>query len=352
MPNKQILDIYYYIETQSYISIFTENNNHLFIYKINESKKYDERYEENFVNNCNNLKSFDLKYNKSIEGYDLISDCNINTNWKIIYNISIFSSFSNHTFVPIEDNFEFIVKEVEEEEEKYKKEEKEEVYEEEYEEVHDKIEEEEKYNKIEEEEYNKIEEKEEYNKIEEENDKIEEEEYKKIEEENDKIEEEIKDIIDTIITSNIKENEIIEIEKNQKTELNITKEELMENLTKVITLIEVGKSYEYTGEDFNLVIKPTNASFLESETHVNFTQCENTLRKTFNISSSRILTFLQIETENKNEKSLVNKVEHQVYDDNKKLLDLSICNDSNIQIFHAIKDNSLIDINSISNLKI
>ena len=48
---------------------------------------------------------------------------------------------------------------------------------------------------------------------------------------------------------------------------------------------------------------------------------------------------------------MVNKVEYQVYDDIKNLLDLSICNDSNIKILHAIKDNSLIDIDSISNFK-
>ena len=46
---------------------------------------------------------------------------------------------------------------------------------------------------------------------------------------------------------------------------------------------------------------------------------------------------------------MINKVEYQAYDDNKNLLDLSICNDSNIQIFYSIK-NSL-DINTISNFK-
>ena len=84
---------------------------------------------------------------------------------------------------------------------------------------------------------------------------------------------------------------------------------------------------------------------------MNFTNCENTLRKAYNIFSNRILTFFQLEIDIKNEQSLVNKVEYQVYDDNKKLLDLSLCNDTNIQIFHAIKDNSLIDINSISSFK-
>ena len=65
----------------------------------------------------------------------------------------------------------------------------------------------------------------------------------------------------------------------------------------------------------------------------------------------RILTFFQFEIENKNDNSLINKVEYQVYDDNKTLLNLSICNDSNIQIFHAIKGSSLIDVDTIDAFK-
>ena len=52
---------------------------------------------------------------------------------------------------------------------------------------------------------------------------------------------------------------------------------------------------------------------------------------------------------NKNE-SLVNQVEYQVYNDNKTLLDLSECNDVEIQIYYSLKDNSL-DIDYISSFK-
>ena len=158
-------------------------------------------------------------------------------------------------------------------------------------------------------------------------------------------EEEIKEIKSNII------DDFIESETVQKSILNIEKYEFIGNLSGIINSIDIGKCYEYIGEDYNVIIKPTNASYLESSTHVNFTKCENILRKVLNISSSRIITFCQIEIDNKNDKSLVNKVEYQVYDDKKNILDLSLCNDSNIQIFHAIKDNSLIDINSISSFK-
>ena len=90
--------------------------------------------------------------------------------------------------------------------------------------------------------------------------------------------------------------------------------------------------------------------YLQNSTHVNFTKCENILREKLNISSSRYITFLQLEINNKDEQSLINKVEYQAYDDNRNVLDLSLCNDSNIQIFYAIKSNSL-DINTISFFK-
>ena len=126
-----------------------------------------------------------------------------------------------------------------------------------------------------------------------------------------------------------------------KYEINQKKEDLVKNFTEIINKIEIGKKYEFKGDDFLLIIKPTNSSYLENTTHVNFTQCENLLREVLNISSSRILTFLQMEINNNNEKSLVNKVEYQVYDDNKTLLDLSICNDTNIKIFYTVKDEQL-----------
>ena len=143
---------------------------------------------------------------------------------------------------------------------------------------------------------------------------------------------------------------IYDIFDSIKNNTDIKEEDIEKNLPKILNNIEVGKNYEMSGEDFTLSIKPINSTFLVNSTHVNFSNCENVLRKAYNISSNRILTFLQMEIYNKNEQSLVNKVEYQVYDDNKKLLDLSLCEDSNIQIFYALKENNL-DIDTISNFQ-
>ena len=57
-----------------------------------------------------------------------------------------------------------------------------------------------------------------------------------------------------------------------------------------------------------------------------------------------------MEINNNEDKSLINHVEYQVYDDNKTLLDLSLCKDIDIEINYAMKEN-LLDINSISQFK-
>ena len=128
------------------------------------------------------------------------------------------------------------------------------------------------------------------------------------------------------------------------------KEFLNNNITQLLNKKEIGKIYDIKGEDFNLIIKPTNF-YYENSTQINFIQCENILRKELNISSSRILTLLQIEIYNKDSNSLINKVEYQVYDDNKNSLDLSKCDKTNIQINYLIKNNNTLNYSSISYYK-
>ena len=255
-------------------------------------------------------------YNNNINGYNLIFDCENNEGWFIIHNITIFSSFSpKSTSIPIPEEELNITEYFIEEEEIIEKEEE----------------------------------------IEIEEDKVIEEEEKEFEkdEEEEISEEEKTQIIENIILtkSSILDEKTENKDKYEIVELSVSKEDLIENLTGLINSIEIGQRYEYIGEDYNVIIKPSNSTCLESETHINFTQCEKILRNTFNISSSRILTFLQMEISNKNEKSLINKVEYQVYDDNKTLLDLSVCNNLTIQVFHAIKDTSLIDKDSLLSFK-
>ena len=121
--------------------------------------------------------------------------------------------------------------------------------------------------------------------------------------------------------------------------LNISKNEIIDNISNILNETETGENYEMNGKDFNLIIKPTNSTFHNDSTHVNFQNCEEILRKNNNISDSTILTFVQLEVDNEEENFLINSVEYEVYDDKKNLLNLSVCNNTDIEVVHLIKDN-------------
>ena len=232
---------------------------------------------------------------------------------------------SYNIFLKIDDNNIDKDKEEELEEEKQVKELEEEKQEEEFEEE-----------KQEEEEVDE--------KVEVKEEKVEEE---RVEEEKEE-EEIIKEIPNEINEKEKKNNNYINIKNNNITTLNISKEKLFEDLDEIVKEIEIGENYKIKGEDFTLSIYPINSTVSPSSTHVNFSECESILREYYNISPSVILTFFQLEINNNNSKSLVNNVEYQVYDNNKIMLDLNKCNDANIKIFYSIKDNSLIDMLSVS----
>ena len=125
--------------------------------------------------------------------------------------------------------------------------------------------------------------------------------------------------------------------------LNKTKEQLIQNLSELFDDVEIGQTYEIKGDDYYVKISPTNTTDLSTVSHVNFTKCVDLLRITCGISPSRYITFMQLEINNTNSKTLINKIEYQAYDDNKKLLNLSICENENIKITHSIKSSSLFD---------
>ena len=133
--------------------------------------------------------------------------------------------------------------------------------------------------------------------------------------------------------------------------IDIKKEDLIKEIDKVINEIEIDKIYKKIGDDYSILIYPTNSTYLTSTTHVNFSQCESILRKTLNIPESSIITFLQIELENEDSKSLINQVEYQAYIDKHTPLNLSLCNDATIQVFYSIKNNSIIDFISADSFK-
>ena len=119
--------------------------------------------------------------------------------------------------------------------------------------------------------------------------------------------------------------------------INKTKEELEDSLKEIMDTIEIGKKYIINGDDYNLTITPIKDLSTIKATYVDFTLCEQLLRKECNISSDEILTILQIELDKMNEKALTSQVEYEIYNEEKDRLNLSYCKNVKIKINYEIK---------------
>jgi hypothetical protein len=127
-----------------------------------------------------------------------------------------------------------------------------------------------------------------------------------------------------------------------------SKEEIISNIDDILKYKEVGLNYEIKGEDFTLKIKPTNATTLPNTTYVDFDECEKIIREKYGIHDSSIITFLQIEIDNDDKNSLYNQIKYFAYNEEMEELDLSPCEELDTKIHYAIKEDSNLDISSIS----
>ena len=127
-----------------------------------------------------------------------------------------------------------------------------------------------------------------------------------------------------------------------------TKEEIKEDIKEIIDMHDIGIIYEIYGYDYNIKISPINIKEHKNiSTYIDFSTCENKLRSHYNLSQSDILTVFQMEINNTNEYYLTNKVEYVVYDEEKNLLDLTICSDEPIKIYYNIANSTALNISSI-----
>ena len=149
----------------------------------------------------------------------------------------------------------------------------------------------------------------------------------------------------TILSSNIISDSLF-LGKIEEERIYIKKENLFDEIPYILETIEIEKINKKIGDDFSILIYPTNSNFDSGTTHIIFSECESILREHYKIPNSTI-TFFQIEIENNNSKSLINQVEYQAYE-GKKPLNLSLCNDTSIEILYAIKNNSLVNFNSVN----
>ena len=140
-----------------------------------------------------------------------------------------------------------------------------------------------------------------------------------------------------------------------KDTLNKTKEELLNNLDEVMKDYEICKIYEIFGNDYNVKISPINSMMYKNiSTYINFSNCENILRRENNLSISSVITVYQIEIDYPYDQTLNKKIEYAVFNENKKRLNLSVCKNEKIEINYQLDETKInqTKVNYYSNLGI
>jgi len=125
---------------------------------------------------------------------------------------------------------------------------------------------------------------------------------------------------------------------------------VINNKNEIIKGVGEGENIEIETKKFKLTIQPTNSTNKNS-TFIDFTECEKLLRIKNNISNSSVLTFFQMEINNNKSNALVNQLKYSVYDENGVELDLSLCEDMKTKISFSIKNNTNLDLSSVSDFK-
>ena len=132
---------------------------------------------------------------------------------------------------------------------------------------------------------------------------------------------------------------------------NLPKEQINQYFNLLIKILPFNENTEIKGNNSVIRATPINSTYFQNGTRINMSECEKILRNYYNIPDSSGLMIIQIETEDDNINSLFNKLDYTVYDENRRELNLSLCKDSNIQIFREMKGNTPFDISLFDNFK-
>jgi len=122
----------------------------------------------------------------------------------------------------------------------------------------------------------------------------------------------------------------------------LTKEEVTENRDIIMEIYEPGQSVTVQGDGFEIKVAPMGEKE-EGKTYIDFQSCEAKLREEYGLDESAVLSVFQTQTSNTNEKSITNKVQYVVYDEDNNELDLTVCNDEKIKINYAIRNDTALD---------
>ena len=133
--------------------------------------------------------------------------------------------------------------------------------------------------------------------------------------------------------------------------ISLTKEQIFNNVKDIIVDKEIGNNYLIKGEDFSIIIKPTNSTAFKNATYVDFDECEQVIRLKYNFTNSTIISFFQFELNNENKNVLYNQIKYFLYNEKNEILDLSLCENITTPIHYSIKEDNELDLEKIEQFK-
>ena len=128
----------------------------------------------------------------------------------------------------------------------------------------------------------------------------------------------------------------------------MTKEEVRNNRNSIMEDYKPGESYKIEGDGFEIKVAPMNQKGEKGSSSIDFLTCENKLREAYNLDDSAVLSVFQTQIESSNEKSITNKIQYVVYDENNNQLDLSVCENDPIRINYAIRNDTNLNTTMLS----
>ena len=152
-----------------------------------------------------------------------------------------------------------------------------------------------------------------------------------------------------VVNSIIKDNN--EGDSNEEENNEINAEFILNQKDEIMKQVTIGEKIEVETKGFKLNIHLTNSTISKNTTYIEFSECEKLLRQKYNLSDTSTITFFQFEISNDDPNVLINQIKYTAYDENKKELDLTLCKDIDTRIHYNIKNNTNLDLSSISNFK-
>ena len=125
--------------------------------------------------------------------------------------------------------------------------------------------------------------------------------------------------------------------------------EILDSLDELVKDTDPEQSYIISGAGYTIYIKDIDEFIEESTVNIDFTKCEEKLRE--NLPENAKLRMLQLNLEKEGENSFTDQVEYRVYDESGNPIDLTACNDVEINIEYEITDPSKLDLDLISKFK-